>query len=49
MTVKLNGRAYEHAKRLIEEGQFIDDEGTRGATIIPLRKSRTNLSKRMAS
>jgi hypothetical protein len=26
MTVKLNGRAYEHAKRLIEEGKFIDDE-----------------------
>jgi hypothetical protein len=26
MTVKLNGRAYEHAKRLIEEGQFIHDE-----------------------
>ena len=25
MTVKLNGRAYEHAKRLIEEGKFIDD------------------------
>ena len=26
MTVKLNERAYEHAKRLIEEGKFIDDE-----------------------
>jgi hypothetical protein len=26
MTVKLNGGAYEHAKRLIEEGKFIDDE-----------------------
>jgi hypothetical protein len=26
MTVKLNGRAYEQAKRLIEEGKFIDDE-----------------------
>ena len=26
MTVKLNGLAYEHAKRLIEEGKFIDDE-----------------------
>ena len=26
MTVKLNGGAYEHAKRLIEEGRFIDDE-----------------------
>jgi hypothetical protein len=26
MTVKLNRRAYEHAKRLIEEGKFIDDE-----------------------
>ena len=26
MTVKLNGRAYEHAKRLIEEGRFTDDE-----------------------
>jgi hypothetical protein len=26
MTVKLNGRAYEHATRLIEEGKFIDDE-----------------------
>jgi hypothetical protein len=26
MTVKLNDRAYEHAKRLIEEGKFIDDE-----------------------
>ena len=26
MTVKLNGRAYEHAKRLIEQGKFIDDE-----------------------
>ena len=26
MTVKLNGRAYEHAKRLIAEGRFIDDE-----------------------
>ena len=26
MTVKLNQRAYEHAKRLIEQGQFIDDE-----------------------
>ena len=26
MTVKLNGCAYEHAKRLIEEGKFIDDE-----------------------
>ena len=26
MTVKLNQRAYEHAKRLIEEGKFIDDE-----------------------
>jgi hypothetical protein len=24
--MKLNGRAYEHAKRLIEEGRFIDDE-----------------------
>jgi hypothetical protein len=29
MTVKLNDRAYEHAKRLIGEGKFIDDE--RGA------------------
>jgi hypothetical protein len=26
MTVKLNGRGYEHAKRLIEKGKFIDDE-----------------------
>jgi hypothetical protein len=26
MTVKLNERAYEHAKRLIEQGKFIDDE-----------------------
>jgi hypothetical protein len=26
MTVKLNQRAYEHAKRLIEEGKFINDE-----------------------
>jgi hypothetical protein len=26
VTVKLNERAYEHAKRLIEEGKFIDDE-----------------------
>jgi hypothetical protein len=26
MTVKLNQRAYEHAKRLIEQGKFIDDE-----------------------
>ena len=26
MTVKLNERAYEHAKRLIEEGKFVDDE-----------------------
>src|SRR6516162_2238773 len=26
MTVKLNQHAYEHAKRLIEEGKFIDDE-----------------------
>lgn len=26
MTVQLNRRAYEHAKRLIEEGKFIDDE-----------------------
>jgi hypothetical protein len=26
MTVKLNDRAYEHAKRLIGEGKFIDDE-----------------------
>ena len=26
MTVKLNDRAYEHAKRLIEEGKFTDDE-----------------------
>jgi hypothetical protein len=26
MTVKLNDRAYEHAKRLIELGKFIDDE-----------------------
>jgi hypothetical protein len=26
MSVKLNGRAYEHAKRLIEAGKFIDDE-----------------------
>ena len=26
MTVKLNNRAYEHAKRLIEEGKFIDDD-----------------------
>jgi hypothetical protein len=26
MTVKLNGRAYEHAKQLISEGKFIDDE-----------------------
>ena len=26
MTVKLNGLAYEHAKRLVEEGKFIDDE-----------------------
>lgn len=26
MTVKLNERAYEYAKRLIEEGKFIDDE-----------------------
>ncbi|MBV8090432.1 MAG: hypothetical protein JO139_12815 [Alphaproteobacteria bacterium] len=26
MTVKLNNCAYEHAKRLIEEGKFIDDE-----------------------
>jgi hypothetical protein len=26
MTVKLNERAYEHAKRLIEEAKFIDDE-----------------------
>jgi len=26
MTVKLNQSAYEHAKRLIKEGKFIDDE-----------------------
>ena len=26
MTVKLNDRAYEHAKRLIGEGKFFDDE-----------------------
>jgi hypothetical protein len=26
MTVKLNERAYKHAKRLIDEGKFIDDE-----------------------
>ncbi|MBV9153510.1 MAG: hypothetical protein JO204_17225 [Alphaproteobacteria bacterium] len=26
MTVRLNKRAYEHAKRLIDEGKFIDDE-----------------------
>ena len=26
MTVKLNDLAYEHAKRLIAEGKFIDDE-----------------------
>jgi hypothetical protein len=26
MTVKLNGPGYEHARRLIEEGKFIDDE-----------------------
>jgi hypothetical protein len=26
VTVKLTGRAYEHAKRLIEEGKFIEDE-----------------------
>jgi hypothetical protein len=26
MTVKLNGPGYEHAKRLIEKGKFIDDE-----------------------
>jgi hypothetical protein len=26
MTVKLNERGYEHAKRLIEEGKFVDDE-----------------------
>jgi len=26
MTVKLNESAYEHAKRLIEQGKFIDDE-----------------------
>jgi hypothetical protein len=26
MTVKLNERAYEYAKQLIEEGKFIDDE-----------------------
>lgn len=26
MAVKLNDRAYEHARRLIEQGQFIDDE-----------------------
>lgn len=26
MTVKLNERAYEHAKQLIDEGKFIDDE-----------------------
>ena len=26
MTVKLNQRAYEYAKQLIEEGKFIDDE-----------------------
>jgi len=26
VTVKLNDGAYEHAKRLIEEGEFIDDE-----------------------
>ena len=26
MTVKLNTPGYEHAKRLIEEGKFIDDE-----------------------
>ena len=27
MTVKLNTAGYEHAKRLIEEGKFTDDEG----------------------
>jgi len=26
MTVKLNDRGYDHAKRLIEEGRFVDDE-----------------------
>jgi hypothetical protein len=26
MTVKLNERAYQHAKRLIREGKFVDDE-----------------------
>jgi hypothetical protein len=27
MTVKLNRRAYEYAKRLISEGKFVFDEG----------------------
>ena len=26
MSVKLNQLAYEHAKKLIEQGKFIDDE-----------------------
>jgi cobalamin biosynthesis Mg chelatase CobN len=26
MTVKLNGCAYEHAKKLLEQGRFVDDE-----------------------
>ena len=29
MTVRLNNRAYEHAKRLINEGKFVYDQ--RGA------------------
>jgi hypothetical protein len=49
MAVKLNSAGYERAKRLIEEGKFTNDERTRGATTIHLRKSKKNTSERAAS
>jgi hypothetical protein len=46
MAVKLNNRAYEHAKALINEGKFVVDE--RDAWNRP-RSRRMNLSSGTAS
>jgi len=47
MAVKLNRSAYEHAKRFIEKGQFIDDERDAWSDHHPSTPTEMNLSKRM--
>ena len=45
LTIKLNKRAFEHAKRLIEKGGYVFDEKDCGASINRLHKKRMSILK----